>query len=129
MLDEVIERLASFGCTTITDSDTVLLNFAIGKVTSTIKNDVNWQDIPEGLLHIAIDMVIGEFLTAKKVFSPDDLGLDLECAAKQIQEGDTNVVFATGEASQTDEQRLDALISYLLTHGRDEFSSFRRIRW
>lgn len=129
MLEKVIERLTSFGYTTVTDGDKVLLNFAIDKVTSTIKNDVNWQNIPEGLLHIAIDMVIGEFLTVKKVFSPDDLGLDLEYATKQIQEGDTSVTFTTGESSQTDEQRLDALISHLLTYGRDEFSSFRRIRW
>lgn len=129
MIDKVIDRLSSFGYTNITDSDQVILNFAIKKVTSTIKNDINWQEVPEGLMPIAIDMVIGEFLLAKKAFSPDDLGLDLDYAVKQIQEGDTNTVFATGDGSQTAEQRLDTLIARLLTCGRDEFSSFRRIRW
>lgn len=115
---------------TMRDGDEAILNFCIGKVTSTIKNDVNWQGIPEGLMHIAVQMVLGEFLLAKKTFAPDSIaGLDLSAGIKQIQEGDKNTVFTTGDSSLTDEQRLDAFISFLQTDGRDEFSSFRRIRW
>ncbi|MCD7819273.1 MAG: hypothetical protein LUH07_09525 [Lachnospiraceae bacterium] len=55
--------------------------------------------------------------------------LDLSVGIKQLQEGDKNTTFATGESTLTDEQRLDAFISHLLTSGRDEFSSFRRLRW
>jgi hypothetical protein len=129
MLEKVKERLQSFGYT-LKDGDEVILNFSIQKVENTIKNDCNVSSIPDGLVNIAIDMAIGEFLTAKKTFSPNDItGLDLDFAVKQIQTGDTNTVFATGEGSLTPEQRLSAFISYLLTYGRDEFSCYRKIRW
>lgn len=129
MLEKVKERLQSFGYT-LKDGDEVILNFSIQKVENTIKNDCNVSSIPDGLVNIAIDMAIVEFLTAKKTFSPNDIaGLDLDFAVKQIQTGDTNTVFATGESSLTPEQRLNAFVSYLLTYGRDEFSCYRKIRW
>lgn len=129
MLEKVKERLQSFGYV-LKDGDEVILTFSIQKVENTIKNDCNVLSIPDGLENIAIDMAIGEFLTAKKTFSPDDIaGLDLDYAVKQIQEGDTNTVFATGEGSLTAEQRLNAFLNYLLTYGRDEFSCYRRLRW
>lgn len=129
MLEKVKERLQSFGYT-LKDGDEVILNFSIQKVENTIKNDCNVSSIPDGLVNIAVDMAIGEFLTAKKTFSPNDIaGLDLDFAVKQIQTGDTNTVFAIGESSLTPEQRLNAFVSYLLTYGRDEFSCYRKIRW
>lgn len=129
MLDKVVERLKSFGYE-IQSGDEIILNFSVQKVENTIKNDCNVTEIPTGLENIAIDMVVGEFLTAKKTFAPESIsGLDLDYAVKQIQTGDTNTVFATGESSLTPEQRLNAFLSYLLTHGRDEFSCYRRIRW
>ncbi len=129
MLDMVKERLQSFGYE-IQDGDEIILNFSIQKVTNTIKNDCNVSEIPDGLMNIAIDMAVGEFLTVKKTFSPHDIaGLDLDYAVKQLQEGDKNTVFATGEGSLTAEQRLNNLLNYLLTYGRDEFSCYRRIRW
>ena len=129
MLERVKERLKSFGYV-LKDGDEVILTFSIQKVENTIKNDCNVPSIPDGLMNIAIDMAVGEFLTAKKTFSPDDIaGLDLDFAVKQIQEGDTNTVFATGEGSMTPEQRLTSSIHYLLTYGRAEFSCYRKIRW
>ena len=129
MLERVKERLESFGYV-LKDGDEVILTFSIQKVENTIKNDCNVPSIPYGLMNIALDMAIGEFLTAKKTFSPDDIaGLDLDFAVKQIQEGDTNTVFATGEASSTPEQRLSNFLNYLLTHRRDEFACYRRLRW
>lgn len=129
MLERTKERLSSFGYA-LKDGDEALLAFSIQKVESTIKNDLNTPSIPDGLIHIAVDMAIGEFLLAKKTFSPDDLtGFDLEPAVKQLQEGDTNTVFATGEGTMTPEQRLTALIDRLLNYGRDEFACYRRLRW
>lgn len=129
MLDMVKARLQSFGYE-IKDGDETIFNFCIQKVESSIKNDCNVSSIPDGLVCIAVDMAVGEFLTAKKTFSPDSIaGLDLDYAVKQIQTGDTNTVFATGEGSQTAEQRLTAFISYLLTYGKSEFACYRRIRW
>lgn len=127
--EAVKERLKSFGYEVKAD-DEFALTFCVEKVRSTIKNEINWQDVPEGLEHIAVDMAVGEFLLAKKTFSPDSIaGLDLDMAVKQIQTGDTNTVFATGEGSLTAEQRLNNFLNYLLTYGRDEFSCYRKIRW
>lgn len=129
MLDMVNERLQSFGYE-IQDGDEIILNFSIQKVENTIKNDCNVSSVPDGLVNIAVDMAVGEFLTAKKTFSPDSIAwLDLEFAVKQIQTGDTNTVFATGEGSLTAEQRLNNFLNYLLTYGRDQFSCYRKIRW
>lgn len=128
-VEAVTKRLKTFGYEVKVD-DKVALTFCIEKVSSSIKNEINWRDIPEGLEHIAIDMAVGEFLLSKKTFAPDDLtAFDLEYAVKQIQEGDTNTVFATGESSLTPEQRLTTFINYLLSYGKAEFSSFRNLRW
>ena len=128
MLEKVKGRLQAFGYE-VQNGDDAIISFCISKVEATIKNDCNVSEIPEGLECIAIDMACGEFLTAKKTFSPKSIaGLDLNFAIKQIQTGDTNTVFAT-EGSQTAEQRLNSFISYLLTYGRDQFSCCRRLRW
>lgn len=125
----VKNRLKSFGYE-VKAEDEFALTFCIEKVRSTIKNEINWQDVPEELEHIAVDMTVGEFLLSKKTFAPNDLvGFDLDYAVKQIQTGDTNTVFATGEGSLTPEQRLTAFINYLLSYGKAEFNSFRKIRW
>lgn len=129
MLERIKERLQSLGYT-VKDSDDIAINFAMQKVENTIKNDCNISAIPDGLMNIAIDMVVGEFLMSKKTFAPNDLlNFNLDSAIKQIQEGDTNISFAVGEGSKTDEQRLDSFIDYLLNYGRDEFITYRRFRW
>lgn len=129
MLERIKERLRSIGYA-VKDSDDIAINFAMQKVENTIKNDCNISAIPDGLMNIAIDMVVGEFLMSKKTFAPNDLlNFNLDAAIKQIQEGDTNISFAVGEGSKTDEQRLDSFIDYLLNYGRDEFITYRRFRW
>ena len=129
MLERIKERLRSIGYA-VKDSDDIAINFAMQKVENTIKNDCNISAIPDGLMHIAIDMVVGEFLMSKKTFAPNELlNLNLDSAIKQIQEGDTNISFAVGEGSKTDEQRLDSFTDYLLNYGRDEFITYRRFRW
>lgn len=127
--ENVTARLASFGYT-VTESDAFALDFCMEKVRSTIKNEVNWNDIPEGLEHFAVDMACGEFLNAKLTFAPDDLsGLDLDTVVKQITDGDTTTVFAVGDGSATPEQRLTSFINYLLSYGKEQYSCFRRLRW
>ena len=129
MLDKVKARLGSFGYTVKT-ADEIILTFEIEKVTNTIQNECNVVGIPEGLMNIAIDMVCGAFLNSKKTFAPGDLSMiDLDAAIKQIQTGDTNTVFATGESSMSDEQRLNLLIDLLQNGGRNEFYSYRCIKW
>ncbi len=106
------------------------MTFCIEKVRNSIKNEINWKEVPEELEYIAVDMAAGEFLQAKKTFQPDDLEhFDLVYAVKQIQTGDTNTVFAVGDGSMTPEQRLNAFINYLLNDGKTELHAFRSIRW
>ena len=129
MLELVKERLKSFGYE-LQDGDEIILQFSIQKVENTIKNDCNVSSVPDGLMNIAAQMAAGEFLMAKKTFSPDSLaGLDLDMAVKQLQIGDTSTVFAAGEGSLTAEQRLDIFLNHLLNDGRDQFSCYRRLRW
>lgn len=128
-VDTVKERLKSFGYE-FKENDEFSLNFCIEKVRNTIKSETNLSDVPQGLEYHAVDMACGEFLLAKKTFTPDDLAtFNLDYAVKQIQTGDTNTVFAIGDGSMTPEQRLTAFINYLLSYGKAEFNSFRRIRW
>ncbi len=129
MLNKVKERLKSFGYDLCKEDDPALA-FSIQKAENTIKNDCNVSSVPEGLMNIAVDMAVGDFLTVKKTFSPESIaGIDLDLAVKQIQAGDTSTTFALGEGSLTPEQRLNSFLNYLLTHGRDEFSCYRKIRW
>lgn len=128
-VETVTERLRAFGYEA-GETDIFSLTFCVDKVRGTIKNLTHLKQVPAELEHVAVDMAAGEFLQAKKTFSPDALaGLDLGVAVKQIQQGDTNTVFAVGEGSQTPEQRLSALIAYLLSYGRAEINSFRRLKW
>ena len=124
----VKERLKSFGYEA-GEEDELSLAFCVDKVQNSIKNRTHLNKVPSELEHVAVDMAAGEFLQAKKTFAPDGLsGLDLSAAVKQIQAGDTNTVFATGEGSQTAEQRLDAFIRILLT-GENKILHYRRLKW
>jgi hypothetical protein len=131
MLEAVIARLASFGYTEITTNDQAMLDFEIEKVTWTVKNDCNVSEIPEGLVNIAVDMVCGHFLQAKKTTSPSDLAdlIDFDSAViKEITAGDTKTVWENS-GTQSNEQRYDAFCDYLINYGCDEFSCYRRLRW
>ncbi len=131
MLDRVVELLAALGYAEVTANDQIILSFALQKVENFIKTEINWNRVPEELAEVVVCRVLGEFLLNKKTFSPDDLAmLDLSAdTVKQLQEGDTNVVFGIGERADTDQKRLDAFISFLLSYGADQFGAFRRIRW
>jgi hypothetical protein len=130
MLADVTERLASLGYTVTTD-DNWVLGFISNKVEVSIKNDCGVYDIdsktiviPDALHGVAVDMVCGEFLKGKK--STGTLtGFDLSPVTKSIAEGDTKVEFS----QITPEQRLDAMLDYLLNHGKGELVSHRCIRW
>lgn len=128
-LKTVRSLLENIGYITNT-SDEAILRFCIDNVRNTIKNTIHRKDVPKGLKYVVIKRTIGEFLKTKKTFAPDDIaGLDLSSAVKQIQEGDVNVVFTTGDGSLTSEQRLDSLISHFLAYGQDEIMHYRRLVW
>ncbi len=126
MLEDVTKRLLDFGYT-ITDNDTWVLGFIIQKIENHIKNQCNVSAIPDGLHQTAVDMVCGEFLLEKKNIGQLTI-VNLDAAVKSIQEGDTNITFAVGAGSMTSEQRLDALISYLM-HPDADYASYRCVKW
>ncbi|MBS5822411.1 MAG: hypothetical protein KID00_00890 [Clostridium argentinense] len=124
---DVLLRLESLGYIIKVD-DGWVISFSIQKIENTIKNECNVTLIPDGLYHTAIDMICGEVLFAKKQSGKLE-GFNLDAALKSVQAGDTTVTYAFGAGSKTPEQRLDDLLSYLLTNGRGEFACYRRIKW
>ena len=120
----VLNRLVSFGYG-LKEDDSWILCFATQKVENHIKNSCNITAVPNGLLHVAVDMVCGEFLFSKKQTGQLVIAdLDLSSAIQQISEGDTSVTFAT-----SDEEKFNQMLSYLMTKGEGDFICFRKIRW
>lgn len=126
MRDQVISMLTALGVTgAATDP---LLDILLQNVQQRILNKTNQSVIPEGLESVAIYMAVGEYLNMKKTVG-QLTGFDLDAAIKQIQEGDTNTVFAIGEGSLTPEQRLNGLIDYLINGRSDELYKYRKLVW
>lgn len=126
MREDVISLLNAFGVTGA-EADP-LIDFVLDSVVERVKNETNLNTIPEGLKKLAVEMVLGQYLSLKKNLGQLE-GFDLEAAVKQIQEGDTNTVFAIGEGNTTPEQRLDTLINYLINGRTREFIRYRRMVW
>ena len=126
MRKEVVSMLTALGV--LGAAYDPFLDIVISNVQYKVQNETNRADLPEGLKSVAVYMAVGEYLNMKKVSGQLD-GFDLDAAIKQIQEGDTNTVFAIGDGSSTPEQRLDALISYLINGRTREFYRFRRFVW
>lgn len=126
MREDAVALLDAFGVQGAADDP--LLDFIIATVTERIKNETNQPAIPDGLNRLAVEMVAGQYLSLKKGSGQLE-GFDLEAAVKQIQEGDTNTVFAIGEGNTTPEQRLDTLINYLMNGRTREFIKYRRLVW
>ena len=126
MRDQVISMLTALGVTgAATDP---LLYILLQNVQQRILNKTNQSVIPEGLESVAVYMAVGEYLNMKKTVG-QLTGFDLDAAIKQIQEGDTNTVFAIGEGSLTPEQRLNGLIDYLINGRSDELYRYRKLVW
>ena len=126
MRDQVISMLTALGVTgAATDP---LLDILLQNVQQRILNKTNQSVIPEGLESVAVYMAVGEYLNMKKTVG-QLTGFDLGAAIKQIQEGDTNTVFAIGEGSLTPEQRLNGLIDYLINGRSDELYRYRKLVW
>lgn len=131
MLEDVKKRLKSLGISVSSEpnsQDEILLTFCIDKVTNHINNQTNLSEIPQGLHEIAVDMVVGEFLFTKKSMGALSIDtLDFELIAKQVQDGDTNVIFAV-EANNTPESQFNAFVAYLM-HNETDFVRYRVMLW
>ena len=105
-----------------------ILDLVIQSVTDSVKNATNQKEMPEGLHTAAVYNTAGQYLRFKKNTGQLD-GFDLDGAVKQIQQGDTNTVFAIGEGDMTPEGRLESLISWMTGIGRDQYNRYRRLLW
>ena len=122
----VLKRLVSFGYF-LKEDDSWELSFVMVKVENQIKNSCNTTSIPEGLFHVATDMICGEFLMNRKNSGGLELSdLDLSGAITSISEGDVSISFDT---NSTDEVKFDQLMNYLMTKGKGELVCFRRLKW
>ena len=120
-----LKRLASFGYF-IKEEDSWELSFIMLNVENQIKNSCNTTSIPEGLFHVAADMICGAFLTNRRNCGKLELSdLDLSGAITSLSEGDISVSFAD---TSTDEQKFNLLIDYL-NKGKGDFVCFRKLKW
>lgn len=127
MREDVVTLLAALGVAGAAENP--LLDLVINQVQWRIKNLTNLQEVPEGLVGLAVQMAAGEFLSMLKGSGQLE-GFELEEAAiKQIQEGDTNTVFSVGDGSYTPEQRLKSLIDFLINGRVGEIYRYRKMVW
>ncbi len=129
-VEKLLSRLSCFGYKYEKGKDEWCLCFSIGKETNHIKNVCNIKCIPKELEELLIDRIVGNFLFSKKQSNQlNSDNFDLNVAVKSLQMGDTNITFATGEGSNTDEDKLNTLINYLLNNREEELICFRKLRW
>ena len=122
----VLKRLISFGYF-LKEDDSWELSYVISSVENRIKNSCNTTSIPEGLFHVASDMICGEFLMNRKNSGRLEISdLDLSGAITSISEGDVSISFDT---NSTDEEKFNQLVNYLMTKGKGDFVCYRKLRW
>lgn len=125
----VLKRLVEFGYE-LKEIDAWPIYFAMQKVEHHIKNQCNITSIPDGLMHIAVDMVCGEFLFAKKQTGQLEFdAVNLDGAIKKVQEGDITVEFATGTSSSNEGSSFDKFIDYLIYGKESELVCYRKLMW
>ena len=122
--EAVLQRLVDLGYV-VTGDDAWLIAFSTQKVENEVRNSCNVLSIPDGLFHVAVDIVCGDFLSTKKGMG-GLTGFDFGAAIKQIQEGDTNITFVDGLSA---EQQFDKVMNDLKNSGRSQFVSFRKMKW
>ncbi len=128
MEEKLNELLTALGLTEkVGDPLTV---YVLSSVTERLLNETNLTELPAGLACLGAELALGELLRLKKSMGILDIqGLDLAAAVQSIQEGDTNITFASGEGSLTPEQRLDVLIARLTADRSREILRYRRLVW
>lgn len=124
--ESVLNRLTSFGYE-VKEDDVWQLCFSVQKVKNHIMSSCNVTDIPDGLFHVAVDMVCGEFLFAKKQTNQLQIeGLDLDGVIASVSAGDTSVSF---DNTASDEGKFNQLLNYLMTKGEGDFVCYRKLKW
>lgn len=125
--EKIRSFLNSLGVETVENDP--LMEYIAAQVREYICNATNLDEVPEGLSWCLVYRAAGQYLQLKRDMGQLKLeGLDLEAPAKQIQEGDTNIVFAV-DTELSLERRLEKLILSLTEAGKDQFGRYRRLVW
>lgn len=128
-LYDVFKLVESLGIT-MTDGDCWLLGFSVQQIEQEIKNSCNVSSVPFGLFKAASGLIVARFLSAKRAkdgMSAEMSALNFSPVLKELSEGDTKLVYAV-DSTTSPEQRLDQFLG-LLESGRNQFVTYRRIRW
>ena len=131
-IETIKKRLESLGYTyDATKDDFVIKEFLMPKVKNHILTMTNQESIPKDLQKIGIDRVCGEFLLAKK--NSGQLVLDPETVRKElssITEGKFKIDYAVNtSATQSNDEKLDILINYLIHGNEGDILCYRRLKW
>lgn len=127
-LEDLLKLVTVFKCPLHNDYRW-LLGFCTQKVDWDIKNSCNVPKVPEGLYKVAAGMILAEYLSGlmtQGVLSGNAV-FNFDGAVKQLQEGDTNIVFAI-DANMSGEGKLNSFIEQLRSN-RNQFITYRRLKW
>lgn len=129
MYDKAVELLTVIGLPDAAGDP--ILSIIFETVTESICNKTNQETVPEGLERAGTYRIAGQYLKLKKNSGQltELNGMDFEGAIKQIQEGDTSISFGVGDGDMTPEQRLEYIISWLLSYGEEQMYRYRKLVW
>lgn len=131
MLNEVKARLLALQIpfdNSPNSNDEQIITFSVEKVIFYVQSRTNLKEVPETLNKVAIDMVVGDFLSTKHSMGQLDLStLNFEAITKQVQDGDTTVTFAV-----KDDYSPEAMFYSIVERMRKsdvKWSDYRVIKW
>ena len=125
MKEKLINRLNDLSYKYDPETDDALTEFTLSAVENKIKNRINDETIPDGLIEVEIDIACGEFLRLKK--SQGQLaGYDFTPIVEAIKEGDTTITF---QKETSAEQKFDAMINAMINGHEADFIRYRKLVW
>ena len=127
ILVAVTVRLSALGYT-VTEADSLALDYSIKKAETTLKAQTNQLEVPEGLFYVWADMAAGMFLTDKKASGALSEVYDFNAPAKSISEGDTSVTFALADTGSFENQ-FDTMLAKMVNPDAELIAAFRRLVW
>lgn len=123
-MQAIIERLATLGYEVV-ETDKLAINFTGSSVKSYILNQINHENIPDGLQKAFIDMVCGEFLNSK--FNTNSLpDMNIDEALQSVTMGDVSVSY---NQSMTPAAKFKMMVDTLINGRKDDLVCYRKIRW
>ncbi len=123
-IQKVNNRLSNLGYL-VTNEDSGDIEYLSKKMFNRVTNQCNIKEVHNDLEYTIIDMICGEFLFERKQTGKLEGHFNLETAISSIKIGDTDIKYS----NESDEKKLDKLISHLMFAGEDELKCYRKIKW